>query len=359
MTEQIAGYEPGNGDQYAFFLERAYVRQFDLDVAAVNLAAGTISEFDIEILKAEIKEELRIICPFISEEVCISGMAVVGESQIIGDDEEDYDGFSLNVAVMERDPAKKTIYARINGAAGLYRSPLIHEYKDAQGKQFRICHGVVIGGDTDELDDETVLRHDMYQAKFDLNSTIQLVKDVDDVFASLSLDPEQDQISILDQHSVELVTLINSRTFHRLTYQEQMQIIKDLIDAAEAKSGIREKHITIAFDTFIEGPTQRTARKNPRHLYVPEIRDGISYLRRRGDIPEVLGGVCIGVDYLDLHYSQWPVRKANQLKHRRSGLSLVVDLEPELLDQLDIDPRSAVYVPILGQNFNAELDNVD
>lgn len=136
-------------------------------------------------------------------------------------------------------------------------------------------------------------------------------------------------------------------------------MLQHLIREAEAKSRIRDRHVTIAFSESdsthvkLNGKEKYRSKQEP-HLYVARHGQREPQLVKRTNIPGMLGGVCLGVECIEFpQLRRKPLRKDQDLVDKKAGLSLVIDPDYETTVAIDVNASDLIYVPVSAQDFDA------
>lgn len=365
MSEQLIGCEPESEDAIAVFRREAtlFIRDF-------NLAAITLDGEELEAWGEPRVEELMKINPYRGTQVCIDGNAMMPALDLHPEDEG---AFSFSVAVIEKDEeAGQWEYGYTPARTGYYHSLKVDPYEGEFGYEYKLRHAIYLGTESYSLGKQTRMRDDRLFGYFEFESTIMFVDDIEEALFPAtdpdSWEPPEDTDKIIKDYSSLAVQLLGSRDFHRLPALEQKSLLQDLILDTEDRSRLHDKYVRIVYlESSLQPSDQpqlvhvlpRTKRAQPRskrYLYIPETSEGIAVLKRRTNVPEVIGGFCVGIECIELSM-QRPIRNRKDLIDKKAGLCLVLDPDAPTRASLGLDSKKLVYVPVSAHRFKAEFEN--
>jgi hypothetical protein len=363
MSETNIGHESNQVDLVAIYLERIAYKQSDLNVAAITLTGNELKEFVSEIIY-----ELEAVCPYEQgQEVCMSGTALM--PNISTDEVEGMDGdepeFFFNVAVIEKDDEKETLYGRVEGIIGEYQGCVVQTHEGPYGKEYRIRHAATVGQASGIRGRGTRITNDTLVGFFEIGCTIQ---PIDEIEQSLKPKPTQDDIDseqiaqIIDGYSIEVVRLMSSRIFRRMPLEQQQSVLRGLIKAAETESQVQDRYVRIDFtEPNADDPPVSMAQKDrpikpTRHIYIPQGAPEKPVIIRHGKIPITLGGICVGLESLEWpRLEVRPLRKPRDLTAKRAGLCLAIDPDLPTSQAVGVNADQLIYVPVSSQRFESSF----
>ena len=360
----MSTHEPAEGDAVTEFLEAA--QEFIEDF---NIAAITMGNVDLEVFGESRVTELQNMCPYYGREVCVGGNALM--PTIEADHEDDAGSLSFSVAVLKRDEEEGWEYGYTPALYGMHQGLTVSAHEGEFGHEYRLRHVVFIARVVESLGKATRMRTDYLRGYFEMDSTVVLVDDVESALFPIAdpdeWEPPEDTVKLIKDYSSMAVQLLGSREFRRLPAAEQQSMLRALIFEAEDRSRLHDKAVNITFSEAESSSgrhqlvqtvpeTDKPKTRNGRYLYVPGISEGIPVLRRRNDVPKVMGGLCVGIECVELTVPR-PIRSRKDLLDKRAGLCLVLDPDHQTTEALGLDQKRLVYVPISGQLFSAEFQD--
>ncbi len=358
MSEQIVTeWGPERYAAAAVFRERIEQRQGDLNIAAI-----TLDGMDLYNFAAEIIDELELLCPYLGEPVCLSGLALMPDMNTV-EDRDEFRGNMSPVAVLQNND-DDTTYGRVEGVSGVYESLVVHEFDGEFGKEYRIRQKVVLGYMNRIVGRGTRETRDILRGYFEYDTTIQPTDEIESSLRHGISDQElssEEIAKIIDEYSDELVRMLHSRAFRRMPLRQQQDNIRVLIKMAEEASQVQDKYVSIGFTEPTIDDVVRVQRKDgrvgtTRRIYIPYGgRDGLHVIRKR-QIPVAIGGVCVGLDSVEWsRLNQGPFRKTRDLYDGKAGLCLAIDPDRPTIDAVEIGEDQLIYVPVSGHRFDAQF----
>lgn len=145
---------------------------------------------------------------------------------------------------------------------------------------------------------------------------------------------------ILNDRSKRFMDLIRSTKFRRENRARQIRIVDQFVEKTEVLSDVRENPVMF----------------EPQYVYIAKPRkDGIMEYETVGVYGLTLSGICLAVHMLGREQlDRKAIRRDHDLVSKWDGLCLTVALEPDqnIPDQVGLAPGSYVHVPISGQDFD-------